>query len=88
MLNKLIDELKEKMVIFVTIKVHAGARESKITGIMADGKIKVDIKEAREKGKANEAVKKLLAKAFAVDSSNVIIKSGASSNLKLIKIFK
>jgi len=46
----------------------------------------VAVKEPPKKGKANQAIKKLLAEYFTVSQSQVIIKSGEKNKQKVIEI--
>ena len=54
--------------------------------IMADGTIKVRLTTAPEKGKANEALVKLLAKHFKVKANNIKILKGQTDKNKIIEI--
>lgn len=55
---------------------------------MEDGTLKVRVKAPPEKGKANKEVIKVLAKKYGVKKSEVEIVSGATDQIKLIKISK
>jgi uncharacterized protein YggU (UPF0235/DUF167 family) len=67
------------------VKVTPGARESAI-GEWQDGVLRVKVRERAEKGRANEAVVKLLAKHLGVPSATVTLKLGATSRTKLLEI--
>jgi uncharacterized protein (TIGR00251 family) len=68
------------------VKVIPRSSNSEISGEMADGTLKVKIAAAPEKGKANEALRDLLAKHFGVPPGDVAIISGHSAALKLVRI--
>lgn len=85
MLNKKIQELKEKEKVCLRVKVKTNAILSKIKNA-DDDIIKVDIAAVPEKGKANKELIKLLANEFKVDKDKIKIISGKSSKLKLVKI--
>ena len=70
---------------YLKVKVTPGARESSI-GEWQDDVLRVKVREAAEKGKANEAVARLLAKRAGVPRTSVILKRGATSREKLFSI--
>jgi uncharacterized protein len=88
MMKKLLVDLKNNGEVYLRIKVRPGAAESKITGVLADETMKINIAAPAEKGKANIELIKFLAKKFAVDKEKVKIISGAGERTKLIKITK
>lgn len=67
------------------VKVVPGASSSKIVGWLGD-ELKIRISEAPEKGKANRAVVKLLAKHLEISASDIKIISGHSSSHKKLEI--
>ena len=69
----------------IRIKVKARAREEKVEKA-PDGGLIVKVKEAAEKGKANEAVREALARYFNVPKSTVTLLRGFSSQSKVIEI--
>ncbi|MCR4275135.1 MAG: DUF167 domain-containing protein [Candidatus Wolfebacteria bacterium] len=71
------------MTIFV--KVKTGAKTEAVEKI-DENHYEVITKEAPEKGRANAAVKELLAKHFKVAKSMVEIKAGHTAKQKIIKI--
>lgn len=93
MLNKYIEELKNKKEIYLRIKVFPNSSKTKIKEIKIDNIENKDvetlifnIKAQAEKNKANQELMKFLAKEFNVLEKDVSIISGASSRIKLIKI--
>ena len=66
------------------IKVMPNARKESV--IEADGVLVVRVNVVPEKGKANEAVIKLLAKHFKVAKSKVKIVRGLTSRNKVVEI--
>lgn len=67
----------------VILPVHAqpGARKNGIVGTHA-GRLKVAVTQAPEKGKANQALIKVLAEAFGAKRSQIALVSGETSNQK------
>jgi uncharacterized protein len=71
---------------YIRVKVIPGAPKTEIKDMMADGTIKIALRAAPEKGKANAALIKFLAEEFGVPKNSVTIISGAASRIKLVKI--
>lgn len=67
----------------VILPVHAqpGARKNGITGIH-DGRLKIAVTQAPEKGKANQALVKLLAELLEVKRSQIELLAGETSSHK------
>ena len=63
------------------VKARAGARRDAVTGVH-DGRLKVEVTVAPERGKANEAIAGLLAKSLGVISRSVILLAGGTSQKK------
>ncbi len=70
---------------YLKVKVTPGARESTIGGWQNDV-LRVKVREAAEKGRANEAVARLLAERLGVPPTAVLLKRGAASREKLFVI--
>jgi len=70
----------------IRVKVIPRAARSEIAGEMADGSLKVRLAAVPEDGKANEALRELLARRYGVALRDVTIVSGASSSRKRIRI--
>jgi uncharacterized protein (TIGR00251 family) len=71
---------------FIKVKVRPKSRESRIVDVMEDGTLKVRVKAAPEKGKANKEVVAILAAKYGVKKSEIEIISGKTDPVKLIKI--
>lgn len=71
--------------VLIRCKVKPGARENAVSGVKAD-ELHVRVRAAPEKGKANEAVVRLLADALGVPKSRVGVKTGAGSPRKLVSV--
>ena len=71
--------------VLLPVRVQPRARHNAIMGIHG-GRIKVAVTQAPEKGKANVAVVKVLAKALGVNRSHIILKNGATSQQKVLLI--
>lgn len=67
------------------VRVTPGARESAI-GEWRDDALRVKVREPAEKGRANEAVARLLAKTLGVPANAVVLKRGGKSREKLFEI--
>jgi uncharacterized protein (TIGR00251 family) len=67
----------------VLLPVHAqpGARKNGVTGVLA-GRLKVAVTQAPEKGKANDALVKVLAELLGLKRSQVSLVAGATSHHK------
>lgn len=63
------------------IKAHPKAKTNAVTG-MHDGRLKVSVTESPERGKANDAIIKLLASALDLSKTQIRIRRGATSPLK------
>lgn len=69
----------------IKVKVTPGAKEEKVIGFEGD-LLKVKVRAKAEGGKANQAVISLLANHFKLPKREIILKSGATSRLKLFEI--
>src|SRR5262245_33171875 len=69
------------------LPVHAqpGARKNGITGVHA-GRLKVAVAQAPEKGKANQALVKLLAELLDIKRSQIALVAGETSHHKKLLI--
>jgi len=67
----------------IVLPVHAqpGARQNAVTGVHA-GRLKVAVTQAPEKGKANQALVKLLAELLGLKRSQVVLMAGDTSQHK------
>ncbi len=63
------------------VRAHAGAKRDRIAGAH-DGMLKVEVTTAPEKGKANRAIAKLLAKALGVGAGELTLLSGETNTRK------
>lgn len=68
----------------ITVEVKAESREDGVE-MLEEGRYLVKVKEPRQKGKANQAVLKLLKKHFGKQARLV---SGATSSTKIIEILE
>jgi len=68
------------------VKVTPKSARSEVVGFLADGTLKLKVRAAPERGKANAEVRALLAKQYGVKASAVKIVSGETSPLKRILI--
>lgn len=70
------------------IKVSPGSNVTEWQESLGDGTLKMKVKEAPERGKANEAVVNFVAETFLVSKKAVSIIAGGGARLKRIKIKK
>ncbi len=68
------------------IEVHVQPKASSNRVTVVEGRIKVYVTAAPEKGRANKAVIEVLARELGVPKSVVSIKSGERSRTKLVEI--
>jgi len=85
MINDIKKQLKENDS-YVRIKVLPKSSQNEIVDIMEDGTIKIRIKAAPEKGKANQELIKFLSKKLNIPKNSISIISGKTDQVKLIKI--
>jgi uncharacterized protein len=71
--------------IVIRLKVVPGASRDRIVG-EHDGALKITVSAAPEKGKANKAITKLLAKALGARANQIEIARGATSPNKTLLI--
>ena len=70
---------------YLTVRVTPGARDSAVTGWQGDV-LRARVREKAQKGRANEAVAKLLAKSLGIPASAVTLKRGPTSREKLFEV--
>jgi len=69
----------------IKVKVKAGAKKETVESL-GEGEYVVCVKQKPQKGKANQAVLKLLAKHFKTIQSNIKIVAGLSAKTKIIEV--
>ncbi|MDD3711550.1 MAG: DUF167 domain-containing protein [Patescibacteria group bacterium] len=94
-LKKYFSKLKEEGQIYLSIKVFPASSETKIKEIRSskinNQKVEIiliSIKAPADKNKANQELIKFLAQEFDTDKESVIIISGKTDRIKLVKINK
>jgi uncharacterized protein YggU (UPF0235/DUF167 family) len=70
---------------YLQVRVTPGARESSV-GEWQNGALRIKVREPAEKGRANDAVIRLLAKSLGVPATAIQLKRGATSRDKLFAI--
>jgi len=80
------DRLRYYFDMLITVKVIPGSRIEKIERLEGGLNFKIWLRAKAIEGEANEALIKILSKHFKVAKSNIIIKSGQKSRVKLIEI--
>jgi uncharacterized protein (TIGR00251 family) len=69
----------------LAVKVVPGSSQERIAGWLGD-ELKIRVRQVPERGKANEAVRRLLSKALDLPVGNVRIVAGTASPHKTIEI--
>jgi hypothetical protein len=69
----------------LSVKVIPGSSRSRVVGRYGDG-IKVQVAAVAERGKANKAVIEVIAEAFGLRESQVVIVSGHTQPRKMVQI--
>lgn len=68
--------------ILLRVRAKPGARADRVAGVRGDSLL-VEVRAAPERGRANEAVRKVLAAALGLKASAVELTAGAGSRSKL-----
>ena len=84
---KLKKALLENKSIYLKIKAIPNALETAVIGFMTDGTMKITVKGRAEKGEANNALIRFLAKKLDIDNENVLLLSSKTARIKLLKIY-
>ncbi len=71
---------------YTKIKVIPQQVKAEFRGLMDDGTIKIALKSAPEKGKANKELISFLAEELGVRKEQVIISGGLTGRMKVIRI--
>ena len=71
--------------VLLPVQAQPGARQDAIGGVH-DGRLKVSVVQAAEKGKANRELIRVLAKSLGVSRSQVALRSGETASRKLFAI--
>ena len=74
------------MTLRLMLRVHPGARETRVLGRAADGAWRLRVRAAPEAGRANEAVVRLLAEVLGLNHGALRLAAGQSSRSKWIEI--
>ena len=82
----LIARLRRERRITLTLKVIPKASKNEIVPASGDAPLKLKVTAPPEKGKANAAVRELLAEAFGVPKRNVHVVSGDTARTKTVAI--
>jgi len=71
---------------YFRIKVIPNQPQIELRGLMADNTLKIALKAAPEKGKANKELIKFLSTELEIPSENIKISSGLTSRIKVLSI--
>lgn len=70
---------------FVKVKVHAGEKKNALTQKSADA-FEISVKAPAEQGRANDAVRQILAEHLSLDPKKLRLIKGATSPAKIFEI--
>jgi len=70
---------------FLAVKVQPGASRERVVGRLGEA-VKIAVTAPPEKGKANQAVEKLLAREFGVPAGAVEVVLGGGARLKRVRL--
>ncbi len=71
--------------VLLPVQAQPGARKNSLSGWHA-GRLKIQVTQAPEKGKANQAILKLLAKSLGIKRNQITLLSGETSTRKVFQI--
>ena len=71
--------------VLLEVKVHPRARRNAIDGVIGEA-IKLSVTAPADQGKANQAVRELLAEVYGIPTAAVTIVSGLTSARKVIRL--
>lgn len=86
--SDLIEKLNINGKLYIKTKITPKSGRHEISGIMADGTVKIRLKSAPEQGKANEELVELLSEFFDIPENRIDITKGHTSPLKTVEITK
>ncbi len=78
-------QMSDQPICRLRIKVSACASEDRVQGFV-DDVLKIKVRATPEKGKANKAVKKLLAETLGIPVRSIRITRGQANPLKVVEI--
>ncbi|MCX6054579.1 MAG: DUF167 domain-containing protein [Chloroflexi bacterium] len=70
----------------IRVKISVGKQETKISGILSDGTLKINVAAIPVHGKANTVLIEFLSRVLEVPSNNIEIVSGQANSRKIIII--
>ncbi len=71
--------------VILSVKAQPGARKNELRGV-SNGRLKVCVTQVAEKGKANKAIIKLLAKVLRIAASNITLVKGETHSQKAFRV--
>lgn len=71
--------------VLLPVQAQPKAKQNAVTGVH-DGRLKVAVTQAPERGKANDAILKLLAKSLGLKRSQLELIAGATSSRKVFRV--
>lgn len=69
----------------VRVKAHPGAKRDAVTGVLA-GQLRVEVRAAPERGKANDALTRVIADHLGLNRSSLFVLTGATSRQKRVLV--
>ncbi|HRY91291.1 MAG TPA: DUF167 domain-containing protein [Candidatus Gracilibacteria bacterium] len=86
MIQNILKQLHSQKSVTFQAKITPKSGKHEISGIMANGTVKIKLKAAPEQGKANEELVELLADELNLSKKNITIIKGQTSPKKTIQI--
>ena len=77
----MVELVEDSRGVILPVRAQAGARRNGVVGIR-EGKLRVAVTAAPEKGKANQAIAVVLSEALGVPKSSIALQSGETSTQK------
>lgn len=88
MIDSLLNELQEQGVVRFAVRVRPNAPRTRITAILDDGSVKIDIAAPAQGGKANAELLRQIAREFGVPRTNVSLLAGTADRHKVLKVVR
>lgn len=86
MLGTFLQRLQKEGYVNITVRVRPSASQSRVTSVLQDESIKIDLAAPADDNKANIELVKFLAEAFGVAAANITILSGKTARVKLVRV--
>jgi uncharacterized protein (TIGR00251 family) len=85
-MDSFLDEFRRTGSTSFTVRVHPAAGHTRVVGVMDDGSVRINVRAPAEDNRANTALVRSIADAFAVPVSCVHIVRGMRNRTKVIRV--